>query len=251
MSSDLRQFGLTEMLRCSTGIRRATKTAATVESVARKLCTFLRDEFVNEDDATADDGGRQCALVRMYVTLPYRSLDRSTRLFADRLLGTHVPGPELRCLCLMGTAGRLDEWNDRRASRGHQAIPLPSPKIVEQAPMIAQLVRQFGLDLEDVVEPKAGMLDDMSGRTYGVFHVEEAAGSPYIPAQDFVKEHGISSVVGVGGSMRSGDIFAVILFTRVPIRRDVADRFRSLALDLKSALFMIREGAVFDATSPS
>jgi hypothetical protein len=90
-------------------------------------------------------------------------------------------------------------------------------------------------------------LADLGGKTYGVFHVEEALGSALIPAQnEFVVPFGVRSVVGFGGGLRSGDIFAVILFTRVPVGRDAADRFRSLALDVKTAFFDFDETAVFE-----
>lgn len=245
MSSDLWNFDLSAMLRCSTGLRKSAQGAKSVEGVARRVCAFLHDEFVTPA-AGGTSAARQCALVRMYVTHPYRGLDRSLRLFADRLLGEVSPAPRLRCLCLVGTVGAHPEWNDRRSSRSHQAIPLPSPQIVEQAPMIAQLVRQFGLDLEQVISPRPELMADLSGRTYGVFHVEEAEGSPYIPAQEFVRDNGIRSVVGFGGALKTGDIFAVILFSAVPVTAQAADRFRTLALDVKAALFQVGGAAVFE-----
>ena len=114
--------------------------------------------------------------------------------------------------------------------------------------MIAQLIRQFGLDLADVISPSAEFVREMTGRTYGVFHVEEAAGSPFIPAQrEFVERYGIRSVVGFGGALRSSDIFAVVMFSRVRITREAAERFRTIALDVKSALYNFDETQVFRA----
>ena len=79
-------------------------------------------------------------------------------------------------------------------------------------------------------------LQDAEGRTYNVFHVEEAPDSPYIPAQEeFVRPFGVRSVVGFGGLVRD-ELFAVVLFSRVPVPRASADRFRTIALDVKSAL---------------
>ena len=245
MPSDLRKFELAGMLRCSTGLRKAALGARSVEDVAQRVCAFLRDQFVNDPGAGVASG-RQCALVRMYVTHPYGGLDRELRRFADKLLGEVEPTSAMRCLCLMGTVGERTEWNDRRASRSHRAIPLPSPQIVERAPMVAQLIRQFGLDLQQVIAPTPELMAELTGRTYGVFHVEEAGGSPYIPAQDFVRENGIRSVVGFGGSLRTGDIFAVLLFTTVPVSPYAADRFRTIALDVKTALFQVGDHAVFD-----
>ena len=45
----------------------------------------------------------------------------------------------------------------------------------------------------------------------------------------------------------AGDLFAVILFTRLQLTQDVADRFRTIALDIKSSLFFFDEESVFSA----
>ena len=251
MTTDLKTFGLTEMLRCSVALRQAAAGAPTMEDAANRVCRFLYDEFGAMSSAAGGDemiGGGDCALVRLYKTHPYSRLEPALRRFADKALGNNRAAPGLRCLTLLATAGDEPEWNDRDTSRGHRAIPLPSPRIVEQAPMIAQLVRQFGLDLADVIAPSAEFVREMAGRSYGVFHVEDAAGSPFIPAQEeFVERYGIRSVVGFGGSLRSAEIFAVVLFSRVQIARDVAERFRTIALDVKSTLFNFDENQVFSA----
>jgi hypothetical protein len=58
-----------------------------------------------------------------------------------------------------------------------------------------------------------------------------------VPAQEsFVIPYGIQSVVGFGGALRSGDIFAVIMFSRVPIPPDTAQLFRTLSLNVKLAI---------------
>lgn len=242
MSFDLARFGLTEMLRSGLVIRRATDGSQTMEAAARAVCRSLYDGFVGAN------GERQCALVRCYKTHPFGALDTELQRVVIHQLADRAPHADMRCLTLLATVGDERSWNDRRTSKGHRAIPLPSPQIVERAPMIAQLVRQFGLDLAAVVNPSADVVRDLQGKTYGVFHVEHAQGSPYIPAQaEFVERYGIRSVVGFGGSLRTGDLYAVILFTRVTVTREVADRFRTVALDLKSALFDFESDAIFDA----
>jgi hypothetical protein len=240
MPSDLTKFGLTEMLRCSTELRRATKDAPTLEQAAQRVCRVLYDELVTSDNSKA------CVLVRCYKTHPFGKLQPELQAFARGVLQGRNPSPSMRCLTLLGTVGEQAVWNSRRSSVSHRAIPLPSADIVEKAPMIAQLIRQFGLELSDVVAPTTDLVRGLGGKTYGVFHVADAAGSPYIPAQqDFVARFGVRSVVGFGGSLPSGDLFAVILFTRVPVSSETADRFRNLALDVKSGFFPYRESEVF------
>lgn len=233
MTCDLKRFDLTAMLRCGQGLRAAAHGATSLDEAAEAIVRFLYDEFKDPES-----GERQLALVRVYRTQAFETLDRAQRVFAEQLLDGSPSDAAMRCLCLVATAGTERAWNDRRKSRGHQAIPLPEPEIVERAPMIAQLVRGFGLELSAVVHPDRVLRPELHGRTYGVFHVEQALGSPYIPAQqDFVVPHRIASVVGFGGALRRGDIFAGILFSRVTMRHDVADRFRTLALDMKAAIY--------------
>ena len=84
------------------------------------------------------------------------------------------------------------------------------------------------------------------GRTYDVFYVPEALGSPHIPAQeDFVRRYGIRSVVGFGGQLFDGTLYTVILFAKVPVPSASVQRFRNIALDLKVAVSMLDEARTF------
>ena len=57
-----------------------------------------------------------------------------------------------------------------------------------------------------------------------------------MPAQDFVEKHGIVSALGFGGVLFSGDFYAVVMFSRVPISAAVADRLRMLSLATRVSL---------------
>ena len=237
MSFDLADFNLANMLRCGRGVRRAAQSASSIPGAADAIVRYLYT-----DSWPLPDGRRSCALVRCYRTLSYGRLDREQRAFADGKMRVPVANPDMKCLTLIATVGDEAEWCSPTTSRGHRVIPLPSPEIVEQAPMIAQLIRQMGLDIDSVVSPSQDIIPALAGRTYSVFHVEEAAGSPYIPAQeDFVVPYGIRSVVGFGGLLRSGDLFAVIMFSRVPIAEEPAGRFRTIGLDAKAAFFRFED----------
>jgi hypothetical protein len=101
--------------------------------------------------------------------------------------------------------------------------------------MIAALLADLGVGLDEVLEAKPFQLHHH--RHHGVFFVEEAVGAAAIPAQEgFVEPYGIRSVIGVGGFLPSGDVFALVLFFTAPVRHDVAMMFGTVALSLKATL---------------
>jgi hypothetical protein len=241
MSFSLQDFDLPEMLRCGLDLRRAAQGAKSMEEAAEAVVRYLYERCV--DTGTGD---HECALVRFYKTHPYGDLPRELQRFAADLAGEQEPRPEMRCLVLLATAGQEPAWNFRHTSARHQAIPLPSAEMVERAPMISQLIRELGADLDAVISPAPAAPEAADGKTYNVFYVPEAVGSPFIPAQEeFVRRFGIRSVVGFGGQLFSGSLYSVILFTRVPVPHASAQRFRNIALDLKVAVSMLEEQSTF------
>jgi len=241
MPYDLSSFDLGDMLKSSLQLREVTAGAPTLEASAQRACRFLYDEM------RGPDSGRACALVRCYKTHPYAALDPELQQFARKVLGAGTPHPAMKCLTLMATVGQTAAWNSRFLSQGHRVIPLPSREIVEKAPMISQLIKELGLEVSAVLQPSAEVVKELAGKKYGVFHVEDAVGSPYIPAQEeFVVRFGIRSVIGFGGMMTTGDLFAVILFATVRVGASAADRFRTLALDVKGSFSKFNEAAVFN-----
>lgn len=232
MPFDLKTFSLSDMLRCGLELRAQARDARSIEDAAQAIARYFYDELIEPS------GQRSCALVRCYKTHAFGDLPPDLQAFAQTVLGRAPHSPNTTCLTLLGTAGDRPEWNSRRRSLGHQAIPLETEEMVEQAPMIARLIKDFGLDFADVVSPITANLPQVEGKSQRVFYVPKAAGSPFIPAQaDFVIREKIESVLGFGGMLRTGDLLAVVLFSRTPIGEDTAKRFQTLALDLRAALF--------------
>lgn len=244
MPSNLSSFGLHERLKTSLELRKAVDGAQSVEAAARCVCEFFYDDLVDSD------GERACALVRFYITQPFARLSEGLQEFALAAAGQQRIGGETRCLTLLGTAGVEPEWNSRFSSKGHQAIPLLSAEMVAKAPMIAQLIKAFGLNVKDVVGDSGSIVSELGGKTYGVFYVADAMSSPYIPALDeFVKPYSIRSVVGFGGALASGEMFAIVLFARTHVTAESAERFRAVALDVKASLLRFSADEIFENPS--
>lgn len=233
---DLTNLSLSAMTECSTRLRRLGHGAESMEDAAGQIVRYLYDNI-------GVDGERACAMARFYKTHAYADLPADLQAFAGS--GVDEITDRTRCLTLLATAGDEPEWNDRRASRGHQAIPLLSPQAVAQAPMVAQLVRQLGVDVFELLAPRQSLIVDSEQRTFNVFHVRDAVGSPYIPAQDFVSRYSIASVLGFGGLLPTRDLFAVILFSRAVIPAVTAELFKPLSLSVKVAVVPFAEEQVF------
>jgi hypothetical protein len=238
---DLTRFTLADMVQCGTALRPLVTESNSMEEAAQKAirCFYehCRDKISKE---------RSCVLVRLFRTHPYGGLSKELRAFADSKAGSAAPSADTKCLTLLATTGDDPKWNSRRTSEGHQCIPLLSAAMVEQFPMIAQLIRQLGLTTTELLQPTAEIIKDIGQRQFGVFHVPVAANSPFIPAQkDFVLPYKVASVLGFGGLLPDGDLFAVIIFSRVAIPASTAEMFRTIALNLKLGLLALLEKPVF------
>jgi hypothetical protein len=242
MPFDLSSLKLSEMTELGIALRATGAGAKSIEEIAGRMVSLLYSEFVDSRSGTP-----ACALMRFYLTVDYAELDEDLRAFGDRLMAGHQLSPDTQCLTLLATKGEEEAWNSRKTSIGHQTIPLPSQQVVQAIPMISQLISQMGLDVATVIAPDPAVVLELEQRTYNVFFIPEAAGNPYIPAQEgFVIPNRIRSVLGFGGLLPSGKVYALLMFTRVPVSRAVADIFRNAAMNVKVALLSSGDLPVFD-----
>jgi hypothetical protein len=238
---DLGNFSLRDMAECSAALRTIGEGASCMEDVARRLVRYVYDQM-----GRVHAQERGCTLVRFFKTHPFGELDPALQSFALRAAGNVPLDPAVKCLVLLATVGDRPEWNARESSVGHQAIPLSSEQLVRRFPMISQLVGQLGMPIGAVVELNHRVLLDLERKTFNVFYVPQAKGSPYVPAQaEFVEPAGIQSVLGFGGMLPTGDMFALLLFSKVAIPRSTAELFQPLALSVKLAILPFAEGPVF------
>lgn len=240
---DLEIFNLKDMVQCSLALRNASEDARSMEEVAQKIVDYFYTELITPEDYP------NCALVRFFKTHAYANLEPSIQQVVQQSLAQEKPNPELKCLALLASRGIEPEWNDRHQSTGHQAIPLSSADAIRRIPMIAQLVHQFGLNITEFLQPNPEHLLELSQKEYNVFFVSQALGNSWIPSQEnFVIPYGIKSVLAFGGILPDGELFTVILFSRVAITRAIAEMFQPLSLSVKLAVLPFNNEAIFRST---
>jgi hypothetical protein len=239
---DLTSFGLKEMIQSGKELRQAGTGANSLQQAAGHVADLLYECF------SSGESGESCfTLVRCYKTHPLGDLPVAAQNIARSVLDDANPPPSMRCLVLLASRGDEPEWNSPETSVAHRVIPLPNARVVERAPMIARLIVEMGFEIEDVIHPEPEFLLDSERQPFHVFHVEEAAGSQYVPAQEtFVVPYRVRSVVGFGGILPKGELFAVVLFSKVRISREKAALFRTLALNVKLAFLPFSKTRIFN-----
>jgi len=236
----LEEFTLTQMLELGSSLREIGNGAKSMEEASGRIVRHLYENLVSRET-----GQRACALVRLFKTHAFGQLDEELRQFARARLAGAAETSAMKCLVLLATAGDKPGWNSRWESEGHKAIPLPNEAAITNAPMISGLLSQTGLSAGVILRADSSLMLDAENTNFNVFHVPEAKGSPYVPAQDFVSALGVKSVLGFGGLLPSRDLFAVILFSKIRIPRATAEFFTTLGLMVRLALSPFDHDAAF------
>ena len=237
---DLAKYRMSGMIECGSALRQIGAGAKSMEEVANRIVHHLYGQFKNPGT-----GGMECALVRFYKTHSYGELDKELQEYALNILKQPVAPDNMKCLTLLATSGENPIWNSRKNSSGHRAIPLPSEETIRLFPMISNLIQQFGLEVNNIITPNPALMMEIEQKAYNVFYVKDALGSPFVPAQDFVVAYGIKSVLGFGGMLPDGNLFAIIIFSKIHITKETADMFKTLSLNVKMAILPYVNAAVF------
>jgi hypothetical protein len=209
-------------------------SAESLEAAAQRFCDILYETFQES-----------VVLVRVFATVPFDALPSANRTFVQRLAGERardVLKAKTPVLSLLGTRGVVPRWNSRHLSEGHVGIPLASAEFVEAIPMIASLVKQLGLEIEEAEDVDTAIVTQSLGKVAGVFYVDDARtavdsrGRRIIAARDFVDEHDVRTVFGFGGAYAlTGTFVVAVLFTGEDVARAQAERFMRLASQLKAS----------------
>jgi rsbT co-antagonist protein RsbR len=243
MTYDLQALSFSEMIHCAAELRGLGVGASSMEDIAERVVRFLYTALV---DPQAPTPASACGMVRLYKTHPLGKLSPESRAFAEQSRPGGRLARETVCLSLLATAGEQPAWNTVEASVGHRAIPLAHEDLLWRLPMIAQLVAQLGIDSGAILNVDSALVAESAGDMCNVFFVPDAVGSPHIPAQaEFVVPHGIRSVLGFGGLLQSGELFAVILFSKVPLSSRAPELFKILALSVKIAIAPYSDPTLF------
>jgi HPt (histidine-containing phosphotransfer) domain-containing protein len=188
------------------------------------------------------------ALARAYLTVPYGALPATNMNWVADLARAKGVFDEMTdqtpVISLVGSAGLKAAWNDRRASEGHVGIPMVSASFIDAIPMMSRLLASLGGDLAwiDSAAADKSFITSKLGTVAGTFHVPDAATQRdskdrlVIPAVDFVKEHGIKTVFGIGGAFATGQLIVILVFCTEEISIETIQQMQTPFLHFKAAV---------------
>jgi hypothetical protein len=229
---DLATFTKDDMCHCAVTLRNMDERSENIEETAGRIVRYLYENLIDQRT-----GKKACALIRFFKTHPYMDLSEDLQEVAKAVVKGQSIYRATKCLTLLATAGDEPHWNYRQGSRGHQAIPLIDQEFVNRAPMILQLIQQFGLEVSAVIDTAPTLITALPHKAFNVFYVAKALGSPYIPAQkEFVVPYQVQTVLGFGGILPSGELFAVILFSKAAIPLKTANHFKWISAYVRIAI---------------
>lgn len=227
-------------------IEKKLKNCGCLEEASQKFIDIIYEEFEES-----------VVLSRVFVTVPFENLPSPNQAFVTKLAHatrvSHLIDDRTLVLSLLGTRGKVADWNDRRKSKGHIGIPLVSADFIDTIPMMSRLFKDMGADLSWIDSKDTKIVIKTMGSMAGVFHVPDAKtatdqkGRKIIAAQDFVDMYKVKTVFGFGGIYGIGETFIItIIFTSEILEKKQAEQFMFLINTIKSVTTeLVSKGRIF------
>jgi len=235
---DLSAFSLSDMVRCGAELRRASRGASSLDAAAQAVADFLYHGM-------ADGAGRRaCSLVNLFVTRRWNALPPGLRAAASSRPAAAPPPPGTRCLATVASCGPPAAGRESSTGFERLVLPVPSEEASRRVPLVSRLIDRIGSGSV----PGAGGITEGAlppSARFDVLHVGDEDRARGLWGEEFVAEHGIRSALAFGGPLPEGELFAVVMFSRVPLPPQTADLFRTVAVSTRMALLP------FSGTSPS
>jgi hypothetical protein len=237
--SRIQGASLSQLRQLNQSVKEALRSCTSFEAAAQRGIDKIYEEFSDS-----------IRLLRLYATTTAQKLPEELNLFASQLSGSALQ-PSNQVFVLFGTRGALPEWSQRDLSKKHAAIPLLNSSFVKTLPMLDGLLQEMGTKL-DWLDTNTELLGkSLEGGLASVFYVKDAATERdakdrlLIPAQDFVQEHQIKTVFGVGSSYMNGQFLVMLFFCNEFVSREQAEHFIVLANVIKLSTLSLISGQLF------
>jgi hypothetical protein len=243
--SRIASYSLEDVAALRSRVEDELKVQASFQEASQKFIDVLYEELKSS-----------AVLFRLFATVELEKLPEKEKDFALALARARGFLPELQpktpVVTLLGSRGKLPQWNHRLRSERHLAIPLTSASFIKTIPMVSRLMGDMGTGLPWVQRQEKNMIVTSMGQMARVLYVEDALeartgdGFDVIPDRSFVVENGVRTVLALGGAYLNGTIVAVVLFTSELIPQDRVEKLLPVVHGFKTATMKaVMQGRIF------
>ncbi len=233
-------------------IEKVLRACSSLEEAAQTFTNLLFEEF---EEAIV--------LIRFFATIPFKKLPISLQFAVNKLADvegmTTLINDDTPVLTLLGSRGGEEIRNFRQ----YFGIPLASTDFIDSIPMVSQLLKELGFDLNWEKDrgktiQERDIETNSTGFLSGVFYIPDAQhavntkGEKILSVLDRVATYNletiseVETIFGVGGAYISGPFIAIILFSQESLEKEVVERFMPLANYFKtSTLKLVLNGRIF------
>jgi hypothetical protein len=205
-----------------------------MQVAAQRFVDMLYEEF---EESTV--------LARVFGTVAFKELPDRDREFVRKLAGVRECDSELNdettVISLLGTRGKESSWNDRYGSVGRLGIPVVSCSFIKTIPMVSVLVAETVNGVPWMEKQKSKILVTSLGKMARMIYVHDAStdltgeGVKTVAVQNFVWDHDVKTVIGLGGSYLNGLFVSIMIFTNETVTAEMAKKFLPLVNTFKTA----------------
>ena len=172
--------------------------------------------------------------------MPEREKAFARRIATERGLAEAL-GNDATVVVLAASRGKKPEWNDWARSRDRLAVPLLTPECLEPIPLVGRVLGATVSDLPWLKRQETLIMTETTGKMSHLVLVEDASttvtssGAKAVPDQDFVADHGVRSVMAMGGRYLNGASLVLVLFTTESLSEEQATKFPTIVNTIKTA----------------
>lgn len=205
-----------------------------------------------------DEFSETLVLIRLFATVPFSFLPEREKRFAVRVASEHECPEELTdsttVVALAATRGTQPHWNDPANSRSRLAVPLLGSAFVATIPLVGRVMSGMLTDVPWMTKQETLIVKEATGKMSSLLLVEDARtetagdGSKAVVDQQFVHDHGVRTVMTLGGHYLNGTCVALVLFTTEHLTWEQASKFTTLLNTIKTATMKaVMNGRILEA----
>lgn len=227
--ANLHAFSVEDLEVMSREIRAMGSTSPTMADAAAEISAYLYDGLRD------GRGERDCVMVRLFATQPFRSLPEHLQRVARQVADDMAPSTS--CLVTLASNGSTELPPESLPEE--RVLPF-TRSVFGGIPFMPTLLERVGVETEAALDPRRAVEIRLQHRTFNVYIGRQLADDEVLLPNELhrqvVRDRGIAAVVALAGVLPTGGLLMMMLQTCSDVPDAVGELLQPLAVAVKAAL---------------